>query len=864
MPLPKALILAAALLASGAGLPAYTYTWNGISDWFHGTETDTFRYDPGSYDRTFGFARAGFIKIEGETTLPGPISLLAVNPNIAGGGMELLSTNNVLRATAITLNGDLGAAGVGPKSLHLDTSPSGGSINLRVSLGRAGIWNSPAALVATAGGGGVYVQGVGPHGGGWGGTAVSLSGRDIVISTAIAADGAVSLTNSDAGSVSGVLSGAMSLSKSGAGTITLGAANTFAGNVSITGGTLEAAAASGLGATSLGAMNVAGKVVTVGAGGTLKLLAAHALGSAAATAPAASLVIDGGTLWRQGREVEGSAHFSSIGNLTLLNGAVIRTGSGASVVDQSLAFNGSVTVEGATGSSIVATAGTTFNGIHLGTRTGTTTFQVADTGSADDLVVAVELADKASGGQAAFAKTGQGRLVLAATNTYSGTTTVHAGVLAAGADGAFGYGSVSLLGGTLDVGGRVLGNAINLAGGALAGGGTLTGVISGLGLVKSDDSVLTISGANTYSGGMVLGASTLITAGTLVAGGDTALGAGRVGLVGGTLDVGGRTLANEINLSGGALAGGGALTGPIGGPGALRKTGAGSLSIHGHSTHVGGTVVEGGALVVAAVGALGSGTVQVTGGTLDLGGYAVANAITVDGGGLTGLGAYEGAIAVAEGATFALSDATSADVALASGATLKGEGAVGALTQAAGSVLAPGNSPGLLAAESLTPAAGSEMQVEFIDVSGIAGVGHDAVSVGTLDLSSLSALGRYTLRLISLSALPSTQGALDGFDPTTAFAFEVMAYTTLVLPSGYDAENLASLFLIDTSDFLDETGQPIAGGFSLSHDSEANTLSLVYTPIPEPSTHGLLIGGFLLASAVLRRRLRSKPSGSGL
>lgn len=202
-------------------------------------------------------------------------------------------------------------------------------------------------------------------------------------------------------------------------------------------------------------------------------------------------------------------------------------------------------------------------------------------------------------GTGGITKIGTNVLTLSASNAYTGTTTLTAGTLAIGDDGALSTSVVLLNGGTLRAsGGRTLGNATTLAASsgisgttnltltnALTNTGAFTLAISNTGtttlgavnltnsvtarvltlnvtggptiitgtvadgggvgsLVKAGTGILTLSSANTYTG------TTTLTAGTLVAGNDLALGTSVLAFNGGTLQgSGARTIANTLQLT---------------------------------------------------------------------------------------------------------------------------------------------------------------------------------------------------------------------------------------------------------------------------------------------------------------------------
>jgi fibronectin-binding autotransporter adhesin len=227
-------------------------------------------------------------------------------------------------------------------------------------------------------------------------------------------------------------------------------------------------------------------------------------------------------------------------------------------------------------------------------------------------------------------QSGSGSLTLSGSNTYSGVTTVSAGTLQAGSSTAFSPNSaftvnsvLNLAGfsntvGSLAGSGTVTNNespertivvlpAIFLATPAIltAGGngtntifsGTLIDGTASLGLIKAGVGTLTLSGANTYTGG------TTITGGTLQIGNGGTTGS----IVGNVLDNGSLVFNRSDAIT---------FPGIVSGTGALTQTGSGSLTLTNANTYSGGTVINGGTLLVDNAQALGVGNVTVNGGIL--------------------------------------------------------------------------------------------------------------------------------------------------------------------------------------------------------------------------------------------------------
>jgi len=245
-------------------------------------------------------------------------------------------------------------------------------------------------------------------------------------------------------------------------------------------------------------------------------------------------------------------------------------------------------------------------------------------------------------------KYGNGTLTINGPSTYTGTTTVLSGTMAAGVPNAFAPTSAFtvLPVATLDL------RSFNQIIGSLAGTGTVTSngmgaatlttgndntntIFSGtiangsgvLALTKIGLGTFTLSGPNTYGGG------TNFNGGILAINNDTNLGSGPLSFNGGALEavatVGGITSSKTITLNAGggtflADAGtGSTLSGVISGAGAWTKTGPGTLTLSAMNTYSGGTLIQAGTLVAGTVDAaqaisfaLGKGNVFLQGGTL--------------------------------------------------------------------------------------------------------------------------------------------------------------------------------------------------------------------------------------------------------
>src|SRR3989442_1061261 len=215
--------------------------------------------------------------------------------------------------------------------------------------------------------------------------------------------------------ISGVITGAGGLTKSGAGTLVLSAANTYTGVTTINAGTISIPTDAALG-TPPGAATP-GRIVF--AGGTLRSTATFALAA------------------NRGISLSGAGTISTDPATTLTYGGII---AGAGAVTSSAP--GTVTLTAGGNNSSTAFTGVIQNG----------------------------------SGTVGLTKTGTGTLTLSGVNTYSGATTVSAGTLFV--NGTQAASPVSVNGGTLGGAGTVGAITTTAAGGSVSPGQAGPGILS--------------------------------------------------------------------------------------------------------------------------------------------------------------------------------------------------------------------------------------------------------------------------------------------------------------------------------------------------------------------------------------------------
>jgi len=445
---------------------------------------------------------------------------------------------------------------------------------------------------------------------------------------------------------------------SGTGTVALSGSNTYTGATTVSGGTLLInSIANGGVASSIGASgNVSSNLVLEN--GTLRYTGATASSDRGLTlvngGPARNIQVDGSANLAFGGVVtspdDAGFNKTGTGTLTLSNAAndfvgIVTVGNGTLSVG-TLADGGTASGIGA-GTSDSANlvlqngGGLQYTGGSVSTDRGFTL--AGGAGRIDVAQAATTLTDSGTAiGTGTMTKDGAGTLVLSGTNTYSGGTTVNAGILRAGSNQAFGGIATGAGAGRLTVnagatadlaGNRVWVGGLWGAGNVTLGTGTLqinntgsfSGAISGTGGVQANSSTQTMTGCgNSYTGPTALNSATLITD-CLANGGQAsgigasssapanlALNTGAVIYTGANVNIdrGIQLIGNgALNISNAATTLG--VSGVIQGGGQFQKQGPGTLVLSGANTYTGGTYNRGGTLRAGTTNAFSTGYLAI-------------------------------------------------------------------------------------------------------------------------------------------------------------------------------------------------------------------------------------------------------------
>lgn len=677
----------------------------------------------------------------------------------------------------------------------------------------------------------------------------------------------------------GVFTGSGVFAKQGAGTLTIGAASdAFTGRIDVVGGTLELSAAG----------SFTGALARIGTGATLKVTATPAVLAALddyAAGSSGTLLIDGALMLVGAQSTTFSGALTGGGGLTL-------AGTGELAFAGTSTFTGDVTIQSGTltvaavdafkARTVTVASGATFNVAKSATISGiispgTTTIAAGQTLALD---FPQTLSSVISGaGSVAF---NNFNMMVTSTITgaqaYTGNTVVNFGTLEIGAGGTSGItGSVA--------GNILLNNGATLAFNRATADYSYTGVVTGNGAVsKQGGGTLTLLGASTYTGPTVVKGGTLRLSATNALPTTT-----KVWLDGGTML---EAWANQIiaALDGSAdalvsVASGQSLTVSLGDAtvGTIfdgRIQGAGAFAVGsnngnnqavtlaGDNTYTGGTTIAaGGTLRLGNLGTTG----MVAGGIVNQGVlvFARSNAVTfggvVSGAGklqqgsiglsgvvdtvtLTSANTYSGGTDVFDGRLRIMNSSGSATgsgpVTIHDSGAILGNGTIaGSLVVSRGATIGPGLSitePARLTVGSTTFNAGGEFAFVMRDATGAAGTDYGLLSIsGTLTVLSSSS-DPFIISLYSAGGGAVAPAA--NFDPQQTYSW--MIATTTGGITGFDS----AAFQVRGTNFQNA----LIGGFTVT--SSAGNMFLNYSPVPEPTTWSLMLGGAGALAWVRRRR----------
>jgi autotransporter-associated beta strand protein len=912
--------------------------------------TGTFTINGGAINNTSGAA----VTLGGSIaeTWAASFTYTGTNSLNLGNGAITLTTNATVTASASTLTvggiisgaNSLTKAGAGTLALNGANTYSAGTtlsagtldINNATAIGTGTFTINGGTINNTSGG---AVNDSNNNAQSWGASFTFTGTNALNLGTGAVALGAnlTVTTTASTLTIGGVISGAHTLTKAGAGSLALSGANTYSTGTTLTAGILDInnATAIGTGTLTISAgtiNNTSGGAITDSNNNAMSWNASFTFtgtsslnmgtgtvtltGNPTVTTTANTLTVGGvisgahslikagaGTLLLSGVNTYSNGTTLSAGILDINNAAAIGTGtftvSGGTIDNTSGA---AITLSGTIAETWSASF--TFTGtknLNLGTGAVTLTGNPTVTTTGGLLTVGGIIS-----GAHSLAKAGAGTLVLSGANTYSTGTTLTAGTLDINNAMAIGTSTFTINGGTIDntsgaaitdsnVNAETWGasftftgtNNLNLGTGAVTltanptvttTGGILTfgGIVSGThSLTKAGAGELVLTGASTYSTG------TTINAGTLSFG-NTSLGTGNITFGGSsTLQWNG---ANTQDVSSKIQAIGAGLTATLdtngnnvtlasilSGNGAIAKVGTGALALSGANTYSGGTTLSAGTLDINNATAIGTSTFTIASGTaidntsgaaitlsttnaqtwsggftftgtnaLNLGTGAVTlggsltttvSASTLTVGGIisgtgdsltkagngtlavTGSNTYSGGTTISAG-TLLVNDASgsgtgSGAVAVSNGGTLGGTGTVsGAVTVNSGGNLSPGSGgTSIFNTGSLVLASGSTLNIALNGST--AGSGFDQVNVtGTVNVSgsTLNLSGSRTahdgsvLEIIANDANDAVTGTFQGLSEGGTSVYNGVTYTaTYVGGTGNDVALTANLAATTTA-----------------------------------------------------------------
>lgn len=508
------------------------------------------RLNLGSASRTFTVTGSATVSLEVTAIVDGPAG---TGWTLAGNGSTRLTAANTYLGNTTVSGGRLlvrTTTGLGPANSGLTTVLAGGTLVIHGPNAATGLTVTESLSLA-----GRLQGGVGTN---------IWAGPITLVGTAAVMDATDEVTLR----ASGVVSGAGSVTKTGAGVVEyIGPSNnTYTGTTTVSAGTLLLSKATAMGA---GLVAVPGALVIGGSSpATVRHSYDHQIGDLSSVTVNAGLAA--ATLDLNNRS-------DSIGSLTMTAG-LARTGTGM------LTLLGNITTNAAAAEALI-------NGnLRLGGAVSTTA-QIADGAAAYDLRI-----DGPVSGSVGLTKTGVGTLALtgATANTFTGTTTVNAGALVLAKTAG-----VNAIAGNLTVGDglatdTVLFAADNQIPDAVAVAILSSGVLDLQRMPGQTADHNEKVGPLTMTGGRIRTGQGLLT----LNGNITTNAAATVALIQGRLDLG--AIDRVFSVADGPAAADLQIEALISGAAGidLTKTGAGTLRLMSNNTYIGQTTVDAGVLQV--------------------------------------------------------------------------------------------------------------------------------------------------------------------------------------------------------------------------------------------------------------------------
>jgi T5SS/PEP-CTERM-associated repeat protein/autotransporter-associated beta strand protein len=399
------------------------------------------------------------------------------------------------------------------------------------------------------------------------------------------------------------------------GTTIFATSNTYSGNTTITGGTLQLG--NGVTNGTLGTSTVVNNSVLA-----VNTTGAQTLSNTISGSGGVNIIGTGATtLANAGNTYSGATNINS-GTLIAFNGGAIGDQSAVTVASgATFALQSNETIGSLAGAGSVGTTGSDPRILTTGGNNTSTVFSGVISNVAPGFV-----------GPATFelVKEGTGTLTLSGTNTYAGGTTVNGGTLQIGNGGTTGslVGTVTVNAGATFAVNRsdnltLTNNVVGAGGFAQNGTGTTTfnQAFTYTGGTTVNNGSLLMSGAGTL--GAASGTTRVNTGGTLDLGGTTQTQNGGVAIAGGTIQNG------RLNSSGTFTGLGGTVSAVLGGTGNFVQT-SGITNLNATNAYTGTTTVNGGTLRVNGSITSSSGTTVNSGGAI--GGTGTFGNVTINGG----------------------------------------------------------------------------------------------------------------------------------------------------------------------------------------------------------------------------------------